>query len=458
MVHERTKILVLVAVLRSVGSIQATPKQNISRREAQLSWDKNFCVDTNDSSKGFKLERHTHQSHGDVCRDTSGGFFCPLLETGLSKKSSLPTCANTASGNAPFYEMPVMKNGQRLPCRVPRASEEWLSKEMQRLTAVATRAPESNSISEKRWITCVKERGFTKGKWIRSQKAIPGSGCEANSTSWMWQPNIPLCRLSPLSADSFCETMERAHVKKILLIGDSLMRLWSGELLKLRKLMHHCYLNVTYLSSNQMTPSDVANVHAELLQLKPEVVIMNWGAHYGKRDRNGLEEVYANETRLMAATFAKATSQMGVSAPLLIYRSTSPGHPGCESVPDRPASSKEVNELWLQERIKPLHERKSYHFQWDVFPKFNNIAMPLWSKIAGALPMDVEELAKLRPDLHIDPTSSGNALGVVGPDCLHYRKLACSGGLMELNTWWTALFQNIIESKPFHTEKFTISS
>lgn len=451
--HEYLNILVLVALLRAAAS-QATPRQNNSRREAQLSWDTNFCVDSKGTRKGIKLERQILQSHGDVCRDSSGGFFCPSLEKGTTGKSPPPTCASTASGKAPFCEMSGTKDGPVLPCRVPRASEEWLTKEMEKVSAVAPRAPAIDSISEKRWSTCVNERGFTKGKWVKSNKGIPGSGCESIASSWLWQPHIPLCRLSPLSADSFCEAMERAHVKNILLIGDSLMRLWSGEMIKFLKQSRHHSLNVTYFSSNQMTPSDVINVHTGLLQLKPDVVIMNWGAHYGKRDRDGLTGVYTNETRHMAASVAQASSQMSGTAPLLIYRSTTPGHPSCESVPDRPASSKEVNELWLQERAKPIHEQKSHHWQWDMFPKLNSIAMPIWSKDAGAYPMDVEELAKLRPDLHIDPTAPSGALGVVGPDCLHYRKLACTGGAMELNTWWTTLLQNIVDSRPPRAEKF----
>jgi hypothetical protein len=230
------------------------------------------------------------------------------------------------------------------------------------------------------------------------------------------------------------------------------MRLWQSDMAKLVKQAQQCSIEISYFSSNQMIPNDVAYLRGELQKLKPDVIIVNWGAHYGKRNRNEVEEAYTNETRLMATMVAETTSMKG-NAPMLIYRSTAPAHPNCASISDRPASDQELRKLWSDERAKAPNEQKSRQWQWDVFPKLNRLAHPLWSNIAGALPMGVEEMAKNRPDLHIDPTAAPGSLGFTGPDCLHYRKLACPGGFAEMNTWWTALLQNILESKSVHSKK-----
>lgn len=442
--HACVIFLCLVGMLRAGDSLSATLKQGDSRLEAQETWDNGLCMDSKVPKMGHILERHTLSSHGDVCRDNAGGFVCPLMDRGQMKRQ---ICVRTASGKPPFCEMQVSQDEALLPCRAPRASEAWLAKEMQEYTISTSRAQTTNS---NRWSTCVEQRGFTRGQWVSSKKAIPGAGCKFNLTSWIWQPTTALCRLTPLSAETFCEVAERAGSKNILLVGDSLMRLWTSQMTGLVKQALKCSLNISYFSSNQMVAADVSNLRAGLMQIRPDVIIVNWGAHYGKRNRDGLEGAYTNETKIMAAMVAQVLSDRSDRAPLLIYRSTAPGHPNCASVPNRPASSQELSTLWKLESAKPLHEQKSHQWQWDIFPKLNSIAIPLWSKIGGALPMDVEEIAKLRPDLHIDETAPPGGLGVVGPDCLHYRKLACPSGFVVMNTWWTSLLQNILDSKTTH--------
>lgn len=268
------RVLIFIATLRSSDALAADKLQDDFRREAQANWDHFLCKESKDTQKKNAIERHSQPTHGDVCRGDAGEFSCPLMDKG---QSNWQKCTRTALGKAPYCEMREGLGGPLLPCRAAKLSKEWLAEETEKHAAEAARKQAKSEISEKRWTTCVGKRGFTKGgQWVSSKTTIPGAGCESNS-SWIWQPASALCRLAPLSADALCKAAMRAYVKHIVLIGDSLTRLWTAEMTGLLKQTRHCALNVSYVSSKQMVADEVAIIEATLKQMNPDAIVVNWG-------------------------------------------------------------------------------------------------------------------------------------------------------------------------------------
>ena len=85
-----------------------------------------------------------------------------------------------------------------------------------------------------------------------------------------------------------------------------------------------------------------------------------------------------------------------------------------------------------------------HQWGWGHFEALNKAALRLWGDF-DAVPMDVAEMTRFRPDLHVISAirTSGKE-----PDCLHYNHRACSKGLMEMPSWWLNLLVDILDALP----------
>jgi len=113
-------------------------------------------------------------------------------------------------------------------------------------------------------------------------------------------------------------------------------------------------------------------------------------------------------------TMLKLLSDLNRTQDLYMFRSTSPGHDGCEP------KSRQFN--WTHgTRITPLSSYNDYHiasphrFDWDKFEQYNHYTRELLHKrnIAGEFPvmhfLDIFNMTVLRHDAHAAPA-----------DCLHF--------------------------------------
>lgn len=199
----------------------------------------------------------------------------------------------------------------------------------------------------------------------------------------------------------------------------------------------------------------------KLPSFNPDLIIMNWGAHYG-RDYKAASVLsqYQKDVNALSLVFAKQ-----VTNPLVLYRTTLPGHPGCGAYAQPFCSDEEYTRRQFENRTRA--EDFVNVFKWDLFYEYNRIATDVWRKhVKGLVVLDAAALALARPDLHqLSPPdlkleakklgggSSGKAVGKLDNDCLHFRTL-CRGERV-LDHWMLTLLFNMLDARSTPQQSFS---
>ena len=171
------------------------------------------------------------------------------------------------------------------------------------------------------------------------------------------------------------------------------------------------------------------------------VVLLNTGPHWSRNDinmlpKNKLPEELARMRGCYAAMVDKVTARLNPIPQLTaIYRSTSPGHPGCRNrrEPYFDLRSALYHETNVRQRLLDDAENDKIRegrkvWDWDLFPdhndawrsKIRNSSRRRGSRTASAttkatkggatwLYLDIWDMSLQRPDAHNEPT-----------DCLHW--------------------------------------
>ncbi|TFL06240.1 hypothetical protein BDV98DRAFT_588529 [Pterulicium gracile] len=171
------------------------------------------------------------------------------------------------------------------------------------------------------------------------------------------------------------------------------------------------------------------------------VVLLNTGPHWSRNDinmlpKNKLPEEFARLRGCYAAMVDKVTARLNPIPQLsVVYRSTSPGHPGCRNrrTPYFDLRSALYHEANVRQRLLDDAENDKIRdgrkvWDWDLFPdhndawrsKIRSLSRRRGSRGASAtkkatkgganwLYMDIWDMSLQRPDAHNEPS-----------DCLHW--------------------------------------
>jgi hypothetical protein len=223
---------------------------------------------------------------------------------------------------------------------------------------------------------------------------------------------------------------------------------------------------IDFLASNTM--SIYATQHIvdstilpKLPSFNPDLIIMNWGAHYGRLYKAAsVLEQYQKDVNALAPVFAKQ-----VTKPLVFYRTTLPGHPGCGAYAQPFCSDEEHTRKQFENRSR--NEDFVKVFKWDLFDEYNRIATDVWRKhVKGMVVLDAAALALARPDLHqlsppdlkteankLNGGGSEKSTGMLKQDCLHFRTL-CRGERI-LDHWMLTLLFNMLDARSAPQQSFS---
>eukprot|EP00613_Pedinella_sp_CCMP2098_P031528 CAMPEP_0171739118 /NCGR_PEP_ID=MMETSP0991-20121206/34036_1 /TAXON_ID=483369 /ORGANISM="non described non described, Strain CCMP2098" /LENGTH=693 /DNA_ID=CAMNT_0012336661 /DNA_START=172 /DNA_END=2250 /DNA_ORIENTATION=- len=177
---------------------------------------------------------------------------------------------------------------------------------------------------------------------------------------------------------------------------------------------------------------------------RPDLLVMNWGAHYGLNTASNIRNVYRDEADKLAKAFAKQK----VKPSIVVYRTTPPGHPACGAYL-RPLCSDEEHRKQFVNPSSSIPLGSPPSFKWEFFEDYNHLAIDAWRKsVPEIVVMDTAAMALSRPDLHvltgIDLAKEEKTIGkYIETDCLHFWKKNC-GGHREMNEWWITLLFNIL--------------
>eukprot|EP00271_Cylindrocystis_brebissonii_P005275 TRINITY_DN17235_c0_g1_i1.p1 TRINITY_DN17235_c0_g1~~TRINITY_DN17235_c0_g1_i1.p1 ORF type:complete len:830 (-),score=50.50 TRINITY_DN17235_c0_g1_i1:449-2938(-) len=268
------------------------------------------------------------------------------------------------------------------------------------------------------------------------------------SVKWEWETPTH-CQLEKITHDSFCRVL--GPRRSILLIGDSLslglfrnfhaniqmdadlerdptIELFPNDPLRAWDVGTRFKLCLGYSVCNDVWGEDDAvqfrfcfnkqlsltrvplNSEAPwvlmLTEWKPDIVILNSGAHYRSDD------LYESGTR---ASLWYIRSKLPKS--LIMWRNTPPGHLNCTAY-DRP--------------LDRPQNKSDLPFHWGDFARQNEIAKRLVKEVGGVY-VDVATMSELRADAHFGTNYAKKT------DCLHF----CQPGV--LDTWVQLIYNAFID-------------
>jgi hypothetical protein len=224
----------------------------------------------------------------------------------------------------------------------------------------------------------------------------------------------------------------------------------------------------------QYIPTMVGQAPAAVARLiasfKPDLLVVNWGAHYGRHfDRGSVVSEYRKDSSQMAVAVHNAMEALGLrssgrATPLVLFRTTLHGHRGCQHF-DGPTQNNEEAPPTPPPYVHPLQTPgvKDYaevdsDDKWDLFDQYNKIASEIWmgqfsgSRVALQI-MDAAEMARDRGDLHqYRPPSTGVEKDAADQrhhrrDCLHFLHRVCPRGLFEMDAWVLTLLFNFLHAR-----------
>ena len=237
---------------------------------------------------------------------------------------------------------------------------------------------------------------------------------EGNYESWEWKPQDDSCHFVRWDRDQFCTLMRQ---QKILFLGDSLSQEASfsfGELMGLRisvsrnglprggypkyNLAGACNgtVEANFHRADFIKPKIVAK---ELQERFPDVAVLNRGAHF-ESDSMLLQDM--NETIGHIGAWQSRCTEAGKRC-LLVWRTTVPGHPGCQNE-TQPVTNRSAMEHLIDT------DPRSIAYNWPLFRHQNKLIEDALSNSNIEFEMlDAYHLNVLRPDGH----------RIAFDDCLH---------------------------------------
>lgn len=349
------------------------------------------------------------------------------------------------------------------------------------------------------------------------------------------------CALHHMKTGDLQSIFERLSIRNVVFIGDSLMGAFFHSILFIMNgkrddqghslvghiPLSHGSMNLTFVHSPIMIENswtfeqdkavaraagsanaEAFKIAADIRRIQPELIIVNWGAHYSSATKNfsrvNIREMYRSHARSMAIAVRGALLDVAVMTnndthtPLVLWRPTSQGHLGCGEIEGKgphPAFFGGGAEALPEETAKAVEVAK-YH-NWDLFDSFNQDFAGVWSEFFDfktslfpfsppqstpqtsslqprprVVTMDVTDLSRTRGDLHtkLDAPQLRKANPELRDDCLHFNRpvsYACSNetqvpssehalkgctgsGLVEMSVWEATLLFNFLEAPIGH--------
>eukprot|EP01059_Diplonema_ambulator_P035028 TRINITY_DN8135_c0_g1_i1.p2 TRINITY_DN8135_c0_g1~~TRINITY_DN8135_c0_g1_i1.p2 ORF type:complete len:389 (+),score=63.32 TRINITY_DN8135_c0_g1_i1:1605-2771(+) len=326
---------------------------------------------------------------------------------------------------------------------------------------------------------CKEEGEYTKGKWVldesrRKYLSYDGigktPGCcgmyakanklERTAPLYKWVPST--CRISSFNEELFCKALKG---RNIIFVGDSIQELWHFAILH-ELGIHADYtmkegtagrpkcpkhpicgkyyrkpLMLRHITNQFLTFTSTRRVNRKWwTYIKEfEIVVVNSGAWMVKP-----EEMRRNV--MVPVSDAKYKQHMTRAAAYLkdsyngtvIFRTTHPGHPNCESATGP-----------LETPHPRPYPSKYNNYRWEAIFDRNEVAKEIFKAINASI-LDIEPMTTLRPDGHLaynHPNNWRYEHGKAIPnfvneskratDCLHY----CTPGPMDT---WSQLLMNML--------------
>lgn len=237
-----------------------------------------------------------------------------------------------------------------------------------------------------------------------------------NRLFYEWVPTT--CHLPMWNASEFCSSLGN---RTLLLVGDSLMYQAFHTLMGMLSQTPQdisCTKSVyfgrsTHLFYDEMAieadPTNVYSLPSYVDRLKPDVVVMNTGAHKG--DLGDYFTVLERLRNWVGETF---TVTNGWPKPSFIWLTFSGGHYGCEAINRTTFNPGEKN--YDQDSIR---DRWGDVYKWGQI-KYINQLVRNYSKAYNIFDgiIDLEPMLNLRPDAHVGNSKTSNDREFI--DCLHW--------------------------------------
>jgi len=292
--------------------------------------------------------------------------------------------------------------------------------------------------------------GFRSNKWARTNN--PKTDVyNGNSYNWKDTSLEEQCQIHPVNLTSFCRTIQQLDVRRLFLVGDSLMAAQLGSLLGLLGLNINGYMKASRRSV--ITKSAIECPDYEPIQI--EIYRENLGANFGKtnltgrtdatrehRQQFGPEIPYCSgpdsnmeegdycpwhlryndtDTRTLLIlnqgahfhsidTFSRSYDQFvtqfnSIAHPrdVVVFRTTVPGHPKCFE--DGIDPSNMTHDVFLERYGTTMYD-------WNLFDAFNQYAKQKMDDLVPTVTshyLNVYNMTVLRSDQH-----------TAAKDCLHY--------------------------------------
>jgi len=297
-----------------------------------------------------------------------------------------------------------------------------------------------------------------KGQWIKTNETVPINEQETcknkdyltggYSTNYEWEPQDDYnrtCEFGKWDANAFCSLVKGAT---IMIVGDSLsfehytnmmssLGRHVSPLLQRRSFQKKMTLVQDVCSSSndrqitttttQTQPAAAAYVTyrrddhlknlASILEEKfPIILILNRGAHYSQDDKllSDLQDTFLHVQNWQT----KCKQQYGIKCHFF-WRTTVPGHPGCQTFTEPVNNITQMEELVRTKSIVAGGQVTQYH--WAQFQGQNILVLnelQKWSSRIDYQVIDAYSVNILRPDQHRAP----------GEDCLH----GCDSGKIQV--------------------------
>jgi hypothetical protein len=292
-----------------------------------------------------------------------------------------------------------------------------------------------------------------KGQWIKTNETIPINEQEScknvdyltggYSINYEWeQDDYRTCEFGKWDANAFCSLVKGAT---IMIVGDSLsfehyINIMSSlgrngsTLLQFRSLHKQMTLVQDVCSSNdrqtqtQTQPAaayvtyrrddELKNLGSILEETFPIILILNRGAHYVQDDKllSDLQDTFLHVQNWQT----KCKQQYGIQCHFF-WRTTVPGHPGCQTFTEPVNNLTQMEELVRTKNNIVGADNPNQNYHWTEIQGQNILVLnelQKWSSRIDYQVIDAYSVNILRPDQHRTPPR----------DCLH----SCDSGKIQV--------------------------